>query len=94
MVIQTLKVEIPDGYELKYYISKIRDEEVNPKKKNGRKHSIDASNPDLSAKSKWVLKDNNRDLIAGYNRKYYLKKKEEKDAEKAKLILEHTISES
>jgi len=74
---QTLVVEIPEGFELKYDIVKVK-----PLGKKGRPVSNLANDP--NSKSRHIR---NRERVAEYNREYYKRKKAEKQAEKERHIL-------
>jgi hypothetical protein len=72
MTVKTLTVNVPEGYELKYQVIKIKTD----MKKTGRRESLDQNNEDLTTHQKWLI--DNRQHTANYNSTYYQKKKAEK----------------
>jgi len=79
-MIQTITVEIPEGYELKYDIVKVRE-------KNNMGRPILQQENDPTGDT-W--NDRNRKKIQDYNKEYYQRKKAErialKEAEKQKFV--------
>lgn len=77
MITQTLVVKVPDGYELKYNIVKVKSDT-----KRGRPLSNLKNDPEART---WNVR--NRELVSLYNKEYYQRKKAERLQQKENHVL-------
>ena len=90
MAIQTISVEVPTGFKLKYSVYKVESLDVNYIEKRGRNRRMNEEAPDLKKKQVWEIA--NRDYVKSYNREYYLARKAKKElAEQARITISNKI---
>jgi hypothetical protein len=78
MTIQTIEIDVPEGYKFRYEIYKLKSLDPNYVENRGRNRTLDANSTDLKPKQEWLVK--NRTYVQNYNREYYLKSKAKKKA--------------
>ena len=74
MTLQTITIDVPEGYKRMYSVYKVKSLDVNYIENRGRNRRMDESAPNLKPKQVWELA--HRDHVKSYNRDYYLKRKE------------------
>ena len=84
MVIQTISIDVPEGFKLKYSVYKVKSLDVNFIENRGRNRRMDETAPYLKPNQIWEIA--HRDHVKSYNREYYLKSKAKKElAAEAKI---------
>ena len=73
MTLQTITIDVPEGYKRMYSVYKVKSLDVNYIENRGRNKRMDESAPNLKPKQVWELH------VKSYNRDYYLKSKEKKE---------------
>ena len=87
---QTISVEVPTGFKLKYSVYKVESLDVNYIENRGRNRRMDEDAPNLKKKQIWEIA--NRDYVKSYNREYYLARKAKKElAEQARITISTNI---
>jgi hypothetical protein len=87
---QTISVEVPSGFKLKYSVYKVESLDVNYIENRGRNRRMDEDAPNLKKKQIWEIA--NRDYVKSYNREYYLARKAKKElAEQARITISNNI---
>ena len=77
-MLETIQIEIPEGFKLKYQVYKVRSLFPTHVESRGRNPTLDPNSKDLKPKQEWTVK--NRTHVKYYNREYYLKNKAKKKA--------------
>lgn len=83
-MIHTLKVDIPDGYELRYDVVKVNEN----RGKSGRPVLNKKDDPTAHTWS-----ERNRERVQAYNKEYYRRKKEAIEAKKQNMVKEFIIED-
>ena len=78
MPIQTIEIDVPEGYKFRYEVYKLKSLDPNYVENRGRNPTLDANSTDLKPKQEWLVK--NRTHVQTYNRECYLKSKAKKKA--------------
>ena len=57
MTIQTIEIDVPDGYKFRYEVYKLKSLDPNYVENRGRNRTLDANSTDLKPKQEWLVKN-------------------------------------
>jgi len=78
MTIQTIEIDVPEGYKFRYEVYKLKSLDPNYVENRGRNPTLDPNSTNLKPKQEWLVE--NRTYVQNYNRDYYQKSKAKKKA--------------